>query len=32
MAGLAEALTRVLGAPAGSMTLVDEDTLRLWFG
>jgi len=32
MAGLAEALSRVLGAPAGSMSLVDDATLRLWFG
>ncbi len=31
-AGLAEALTRVLGAPAGSMSLIDAATLRLWFG
>lgn len=31
-AGLAEALTRVLGAPAGSMSLIDDATLRLWFG
>jgi AcrR family transcriptional regulator len=30
--GLAEALTRVLGAPAGSMSLIDAATLRLWFG
>ena len=32
MAGLAEALSRVLGAPVGSMSLVDDATLRLWFG
>jgi AcrR family transcriptional regulator len=32
MAGLAEALTRVLGAPAGSLSLIDDATLRLWFG
>jgi AcrR family transcriptional regulator len=30
-AGLAEALTRVLGAPVGSLSLIDEATLRLWF-
>ena len=32
MAGFAEALTRVLGAPAGSLSLIDDATLRLWFG
>ena len=30
-AGLAEALTRVLGAPIGSLSLIDDATLRLWF-
>jgi AcrR family transcriptional regulator len=30
-AGLAEALTRVLGAPVGSLSLIDDATLRLWF-
>jgi hypothetical protein len=28
---LAEALTRVLGAPLGSLSLIDDATLRLWF-
>jgi AcrR family transcriptional regulator len=32
MAGLAEALSRVLGASAGSLSLIDDATLRLWFG
>ena len=32
MAGLAEALGRVLGAPEGSLSLIDDATLRLWFG
>jgi AcrR family transcriptional regulator len=31
MTGHAEALTRVLGARAGSLSLIDEATLRLWF-
>ncbi|HZU19247.1 MAG TPA: TetR/AcrR family transcriptional regulator [Candidatus Dormibacteraeota bacterium] len=26
------ALERILGAPEGSITLLDEDTLRFWFG
>jgi len=32
MAGYTEAFERILGIPPGSMTLLDENTLRLWFG
>lgn len=28
----ASAFERILGAPAGSLTLIDEPTLRFWFG
>ena len=31
-AGLTEAFERLLGAEPGSITLVDESTLRFWFG
>ena len=31
-AAYGEALTRTLGAPPGSLALVDERTLQLWFG
>jgi hypothetical protein len=27
-----EAFERILGIPAGSLTLIDEPTLHLWFG
>jgi AcrR family transcriptional regulator len=30
-ASFADAYARVLGAPPGSLTLVDEETIRLWF-
>ncbi len=32
LASFADAYARVLGAPPGSLTLVDEKTIRLWFG
>ena len=32
VAGLTEAFERILGLPAGSVTLMDEATLEFWFG
>ena len=32
VAAFQQALERVLGAPSGSLTYVDEETLRIWFG
>ena len=32
LAGYTEALERILGAPAGSLHLTDDQTLREWFG
>jgi hypothetical protein len=32
LAGYTEALERILGAPAGSITLADERIVREWFG
>lgn len=31
-AALTEAFERILGVPAGSLTLMDEETLHFWFG